>query len=319
MARGIRMQSAALALLLASCSQLGGAPFQTPAVQREARYARSFSHVLFVASAEPYFVAEYALPLSSASMPIVTVSGIDEPVPLAVDSDHLIAGSFDDGAVYRYRLPLGVSSGRFVKILDAGTPSGLAIGAGYLYVAASAPNLRETISAYARPVQRGSIPVATIQYGTNDFLGIAATRDTLYAASAATGTLRAYATPLAPGERARFTIHLRRQQNAAIGVAATEKQLYVTDYTTGALLQYALPYQPGEKPVRVDMKRANGGVNPQPYGVAADAAFVYVSAFGAIYQYRTPLRGSELPDAIVPFDGFAAGVAVFTTTSSQPQ
>ena len=345
----------AAALALASCagqSQLPGAPgsISQAAIPRTAPGTLASTatapaeagRALFAASASPYFVDAYALPLSSTSMPIASIQQIDEPVPLAVGVDHLFVGSFDDGAVYSYQLPLvageapdaaamvGASAGSAPRRMPAylmplasqaraqtagsvniGTPSGLAAGRGYLYVAGSGASGRQEVSAYALPLRTAELPSTTLHgYGIFDFLGLATAGDTLYVASSAQGTIRAYPIPLTSSETAQFTIHIPPQNNAAIGVTASSGRLYVTNYSIGNVLVYALPYTTGEIPVKLDLRLANNGVNPFPYGVAVDDRYLWVSA-GSIYQYKLPVTAGELPQTVMPFNGFAAGLAVY--------
>lgn len=334
--------AAMLSIGIASCAGGGQTPYAGtgPDFQRAVTTevaAPSAAEQLFVASADPYFVDDFALPMTNTSMPAHVLQNIDEPVPLAVDAQHLFVGSFDDGVIYRYHLPLSGSAmpqrislgglrtssargtfraplsglgGGATGVLDIGVPSGIAVGNGFLYVAGAGNNGKEQVQAYATPVTSGAMPTATIQYDAIDFLGVATAGNALYIASTTEGTIRAFATPLHSGQTPLFTINIRPQQDAAIGITVGGK-IYVTDYSTGEVLVFALPYHSDETPVRLNMRIANGGSNPFPYAVAVDREHLFVSASNGVYQYDLPITPKEMPSAVAPFSGSAAGVAAW--------
>lgn len=339
--------AAAAVLVLAACAgraqtsgdgmiPSGGVPDST-AISRGhgALPPAALGRILFVASANPYFVNAYALPLTKNSLPVTSLLGVNEPVPLAVEKEHLFVGSFDDSAVYRFTLPLNaqavpqkvrlgglapVQQGTLLgkTLLNVGDPSGLAVGRDFFYVAGIGSNGTSEVLAYKAPIVSGEMPSATIEYKSFDFIGIATANDTLYAASVNQGTVRAYSLPLSTGESPLLTIHIPRQSDAAIGVAASPSSLYVTNFSSGEVVVYPLPYKSGESPTTLDLKSADGGNNPGPYGIAVDRAFLYVTAGpvyahqqGSVFQYRLPIVAGEKPAAILPFDGLATGVAVW--------
>ncbi|HEV3152409.1 MAG TPA: hypothetical protein VGZ02_01245 [Candidatus Baltobacteraceae bacterium] len=322
-----------LAIVLAACSGPGQQTLSTPSVTGDVRTQSSADpgEMLFAAGTSE--VDGFALPLSNDSKPVVRLTDVNEPIPVAVGPQDLFVGSFSDGDIFRFKLPLTASSTgerlpvrlapkQFATafqtplsgaasgpspVIAIGTPSGLAVDQGYLYVAGAAANGRFQVQAFARPVTGGETPAAVIKgYSSIDFLGLAAEGDTLFVASTTQGTIRAFTLPLTSGAVPRYTLHIPPQQNAAIGVATRHHILYVTNYSTGEVLAYTLPHP--AKPVRLDLKPANNGSNPAPYAVTASDKYLYVSG-NAIYQYRLPVSAGEKPSAIIQNVTF--GLAAF--------
>ena len=85
---------------------------------RSHRAARFYSEAtlgnknLYVTSASPYFFNGYRLPLHNGEEATLTETGVNEPVPIADDGRDLYVGSFDDGTIFTYSLPLVIESAR---------------------------------------------------------------------------------------------------------------------------------------------------------------------------------------------------------------
>lgn len=336
-------------LVLGACEgggQTGGSSMPPP-LQNRSTIQQDFvttqglrKRTLYVTSATPYFFNAYYLPLHSGDEPALTVRGVNEPVPIVDDSRDLYVGSFDDGTIYTYPLPLGstskdaapaatVSHGRYVAPFsgrrsvgpaepasNGGIPSGLGDLSGlarsgdFLYVAGKGATGEEVLE-YRLPLVAGETPSSSVTgFSIFDQLGIAAQHNTLYVASTTAGTLGAYRLPLKDNELPQYTIMTTPQIDGAAGVAVdgNHGHLYVSLYTTGDVYEYQLPYRVGEKPTMLDVKSETGG--ELPYGIAVGEDHLFVTA-GAILAYRLPITSSTRPDATVQFnEGNAAGVAV---------
>jgi hypothetical protein len=297
---------------------------------------------LYVTSAFPFFFDAYRLPLHGGAMPKKTEMGVNEPVPIVDDGRDLYVGSFDDGTIYTYPLPLSnkaqkattaaaataasedayvapFSAGRSadptgLPAMNQGLPSGLtnlsglAVSDNYLYVAGVSFMLGESeVLEYRLPLAAGEAPSGSVAGFPFDFLGLTASNHTLYVASTVAGTVGAYRVPLTTDEPPRYTIATKPQSDGAVGVAVEcDRHLYVSLYTTGDVYEYRLPYRSGESHKTLDVQSgASGGL---PYGVAVGEGHLFVTA-GSILSYRLPLSSGTAPEAIVPFAGFAAGVA----------
>jgi hypothetical protein len=306
------------ALVLASCAGNGtGSPLplsQTDAILRPALAATAApqKRQLFVTSAAPYFFDAYALPLRGGERPSIQETGVNEPVPVANDGRTLYVGSFDDGTIYAYDLPLASALTR--KPGTAFSPglgdlSGLAAGEGYLYVAGEGPGGEEVL-AYRLPLLAGEKPSASVRgFSSIDFLNVATHNRTLYIASTTAGTVGAYHLPLEDGARPEYTIETVPQDDGATGVAADRngEHLYVSLYACGDIYDYRLPYRPGETPMILDVKSETGG--ELPYGIAVGGDRLFVTA-GSLLAYALPLKSGAMPEATVPFSsGAAAGVS----------
>ena len=296
---------------------------------------------LYVTSADPYFFSAYRLPLRSGERFKVRKTGVNEPVPIADDDSDLYVGSFSDGTIFTYALPLAPlfdlaeSATTFPKAWYAapfartrsrgtndaalrtpsgGVPSGLedlsglAADGKYLYVAGAGPR-DERVLEYRLPLVLGEKPSGSVTgFSMFDFVGIAVRNKTLFVASTVNGTVGAYTLPLRFNERPVYSIVTIPQSDGASGVAVNGNgtRLYVSLYSAGIVDEFKLPYKLGEKPKVLDVESETGG---RPYGIAVGGDHLFVTA-GNIYAYRLPLTSSSEPDAIVPFpDGFAAGVA----------
>src|SRR5579863_8185609 len=103
------------ALALAGCGSGGQSlivatpprlPLADPEIGHAAGPAERSKEHLYVASANPYFVNEYTLPLRSDELPLLSLTNVNEPVPVVDDGSDLYVGSFNDGAIYVFALPL---------------------------------------------------------------------------------------------------------------------------------------------------------------------------------------------------------------------
>ena len=315
---GISIFALAGTLALAACAAGGGpgipipAPDGVPAVYRATQGVQA--PALFVASDSPYFVDGYTLPLHTGERASMMLRGINEPVPVAADSRSLYIGSFDDGSIYTYGLPLEMtwqvparSPGLATGLRDL---SGLAVAGQYLFAAGEGPNGEEVLE-YRLPLVAGEKATSFVRgFPVLDFLAVGAERGTLYIASAADGTVGAYRLPLRNGETPEYTIDTPPQIDGAVGVAIDRRNahLYVSLYRIGDVYRYNLPYRAGEKPVILDVRAQTGG--ELPYGIAVGANHLYVTA-GAILAYSLPISARSTPDATVSFaGGNAAGLAV---------
>ncbi|HEY1655848.1 MAG TPA: hypothetical protein VGF86_12125 [Candidatus Tumulicola sp.] len=298
---------------------------------------------LYVASASPYFFNAYRLPLSGSADPIAHETEVSEPVPLANDFRHLYVGSFNDGVIYTFSLPLSDNGfrgssprGRFVTpfarqkrrvprcgslrrafCAGVGDPSGLAVADKYLYVAGDGTSGNEVLQ-YALPLRRPQVPSGSVTgFSQIDFLSIAAENGTLYVASTTAGTVGAYSLPLTPNQSAEYTIDTARQYDGATGVAVDRRchHLYVSLYALGQIYDYKLPYRPSEPPTILQVDPYVG-----PYGIAVgdDHLFVTDDTAGGVEAFPLPLTSMSIPDAIVPFAGFGAGVTIRSRYSSRP-
>jgi DNA-binding beta-propeller fold protein YncE len=304
------------ALALASCAGNGvGSPLplsQTDAIVRSAPAATAASQQrqIFVTSAMPYFFDAYTLPLRGGEHPAIQETGVKEPVPVANDGRTLYVGSFDDGKIYSYDLPLG--SGLTAKAGTAFSPglgdlSGLAVAEGYLYVAGEGAGDHEVL-AYALPLIAGERPSASVTgFSSLDFLNVATRNHTLYIASTTAGTVGAYHLPLQERARPEYTIETVPQDDGATGVAVdgNGEHLYVSLYEFGDIYDYRLPYRRGETPAILDVESETGG---SPYGVAVGGNRLFVTA-GSLLAYSLPLKPNSVPEATVPFAGGAAGIS----------
>lgn len=296
---------------------------------------------LYVASAAPYFFNAYRLPLFDSEAPIAHETGVNEPVPLANDFHHLYIGSFDDGVIYTFGLPLSrnglrssATRGRFVMpfarekrhvprcgnipgafCAGVSDPSGLAVADKYLYVAGESTSGDEVLQ-YALPLRRSEVPSGSVTgFSQIDFLSIAAENGTLYVASTTGGTVGAYSLPLMPNQPVEYTINTAVQYDGATGVAVDRRchHLYVSLYTLGQIYDYKLPYRPSEPPTILQVDPRSG-----PFGIAVgdDHLFVTDDTAGEIEAYPLPLTSLSIPDAIVPLAGSGAGVTIRSRYSS---
>jgi|GEM_PF-5130062 len=335
----------AAALALAACgsggqSLFGATQTQLPLADPEIGHAagpaaRSKEH-LYVASANPYFVNEYTLPLRSDELPLRSLTNVNEPVPVFDDGSDLYVGSFNDGSIYVFPLPLAAylagskpshysayvepfsrtdsasltpplpaAPGSIASGLD--DLSGLTVEDGFLYVA-GAGGRHATVLAYRLPLFAGEKPSGSIStFSPFDFLGVAARNGTLFVESTIEGSVAAYTLPLGRKERPEFTIPTVPQNDGAAGIAvdASARHLYVALYRTGAVYEYRLPYVTGETPRRLDVENQTGGL---PYGIALDATHLFVTANG-IAAYALPITSHSQPGTILPLHGSASGIA----------
>ncbi len=299
----------ASALALAACAGNGaGSPLpQSEAILSPALAATHASQKpqLFVTSAAPYFFDAYALPLRSHERPSIRETGINEPVPIANDDRMLYVGSFEDGKIYAYDLPLTAKRGNAFPA-GLGDLSGLAVGEDYLYVAGEGPRGEEVL-AYRLPLIAGEKPSAAVTGFANlDFLNVATRNRTLYIASTTSGTVGVYHLPLVDGARPDYTIETVPQDDGATGVAVdrTGKHLYVSMCEFGDIYDYQLPYHRGEKPTILEVESESG-----PYGIAVGTDRLFVTA-GSLLAYALPLKPGAMPETTVPFArGAAAGVS----------
>lgn len=298
-------------LVLAACGENGAGvvtPPQSGAMLPPALAATASmqKRELFVTSARPYFFDAYALPLHNRERPSMRETGVNEPVPIANDGRTLYVGSFDDGTIYAYDLPV---NGKRAATIASGlcNLSGLAAGEGYLYAAGDGSRSEEVL-AYRLPLIAGEKPSAAISgFSSLDFLTVATHNRIIYVASMTAGTVGAYRLPLADRERPEYTIKTLPQENGAAGVAVDPdgEHLYVSLYELGEIYDYALPYRRGETPAILDVQSQAGGL---PYGIATGGNRLFVTA-GSLLVYALPLKPDARPEATVPFPhGAAAGV-----------
>jgi hypothetical protein len=297
------------ALVLAACAGNGAA---SPLPQSDAILSPALAATaapqkpqLFVTSAAPYFFDAYALPLRSREHPSIRKTGVNEPVPIANDGRTLYVGSFEDGKIYAYDLPLTAKPGTAFPA-GLGDLSGLAVGEGYLYVAGEGPR-GEQVLAYRLPLIAGEKPSASVTGFANlDFLSVTTRNRILYIASTTAGTVGAYHLPLEDGARPDYTIETVAQDDGATGVAVdrTGEHLYVSMCEFGDIYDYRLPYRRGQKPTILDVESETG-----PYGIAVGADRLFVTA-GSLLAYALPLKPGAMPETTVPFArGAAAGVS----------
>jgi hypothetical protein len=309
----------ALTALTALCACNNSLAPASPAVAPATISARSPSRsapvdALFVASSSPYFVDEFALPLSDESVPEQQITNVNEPVPLATDPTHLYVGSFDDGLIYTYPLPLSGSSPRPNRSAPSGffpgigSLSGLAVEGKFLYVAGEGRAGNE-VRAFQLPLVSGQPTASLGGFNRFDFLGIAAGAHVLYVASTTAGTVAAYKLPLQTNESPEYTITTALQDDGATGVAVNSHRLYVSLLQTGEIYAYALPYRDGGRPLKLNVRAATGGENP--YGIAVGASHLFVTAGSMILSYPLPISSHSVPDTTVPFtSGSGAGIAI---------
>jgi hypothetical protein len=301
------------ALVLAACAGNGaGSPLPLSPADAILRPAPAATAVpekrqLFVTSAAPYFFDAYALPLHARERPSMRETGVNEPVPIANDGRTLYVGSFDDGTIYTYDLPLTAKPGAAFPA-GLGDLSGLAAGEGYLYVAGEGAGGEEVL-AYRLPLVAGEKPSASVSgFSSIDFLNVATHDRTLYIASTTAGTVGVYHLPLEDGARPAYTIETVPQDDGATGVALDRngKNLYVSLCAFGDIYDYRLPYRRGETPTVLDVESETGR---QPYGIAVGGDRLFVTA-GSLLAYALPLKSAAMPEADVPFSsGVAAGVS----------
>jgi hypothetical protein len=269
------------------------------------------------------------------------MTGVNEPVPIANDNNDLYVGSFDEGTVYTYPLPLAPAFDRSAPATGynkdsyaapfartrrrgpQGTPSptssggvpsgltdlsGLASDGQHIYIAGAGPR-DDRVLEYRLPFVTGEKPSGSVTgFSMFDFIGIAISNKTLYVASTVNGTVGAYTLPLKAHERPEYTIGTSPQSDGASGVAVNGNgtRLYVSLYSIGIVNEFKLPYEPGAKPKVLEVESETGG---RPYGISVAGNHLFVTA-GNVYAYRLPFTSNSQPDAVVPFsDGFAAGVA----------
>lgn len=293
---------------------------------------------LYVTSASPYFFNEYRLPLHNREDPTLTETGVNEPVPIVDDGRDLYVGSFDDGTIFTYPLPLtstlplrkvalaaAASNEPYIApfsgthsaepagrpATDGGLPSGLgdlsglAVSGGYLYVAGVGYSGSEVLE-YRLPFVSGETPSGSVAGFSFDFLGIATRNHTLYIASTVAGTVGAYRLPLRSGEAPRYTIPTIPQIDGAVGVAVDGdgNHLYVSFYAVGYnadVYEYRLPYRKGESPKTLDVISQTGG--EPAYGIAVSQNHLFVGAETVIVSYRLPFTSRTMPEAMVSFAG----------------
>jgi hypothetical protein len=347
--RPVRFCSTLIGALVFAACQGGGSPTaaltppdpQPPAAVRQVRVnpQDSRQQLLYVTSAVPYFFSAYALPLHDGDAAIVTKTGVNEPVPIVDDGRNLYVGSFDDGTISTFPIPLDSSRGfpqpgalsRKNYVVPRSGPhpvglpglpgangdgvpsglgdlSGLAVFRGRLYVAGAGP-MSEEVFEYKLPLVAGEQPSGSLAFAPFDFLAIAARAGTLYVASTSLGTVGAYRLPLGNDQAPQYTIETVPQQgDGAVGVAVdrNSRHLYVSLFSLGNVEEFALPYHPGESVRTIDVKSDSGG--GLPYGVAVKEKHLFVTAGFAVLAYQLPLTSHSTPDATVPFNGDASGV-----------
>lgn len=302
---------------------------------------------LYVTSASPYFFNEYHLPLNNPDASALTETGVNEPIPIVDDGRDLYVGSFDDGTIFTYPVPLTLNlrprkgalaatapqepfyippvSGRHPAqpsgelATNGGIPSGLAdlsglaVSGRYLYVA-GASRLGSEVLEYRLPFVSGERPSGSVTgFSAIDFLGIAARNHALYIASTTAGTVGAYRLPLRKDEAPTYTIPTIPQTDGTANVAVDGDggHLYVSLYAVSAndLYEYRLPYRYGESPKSLSVKSQTGG--ELPYGLAVSANHLFVGASSEIVSYRLPFTSRTTPEAMIPFPlGNASDVAV---------
>jgi hypothetical protein len=302
---------------------------------------------LYVTSASPYFFQGYQLPLHDGEGPSLAEMGVDEPIPIVDDGRDLYVGSFDDGTIFTYPLPIVSNPGLRKAALKAaasrdpfyvppfsgthstqppsrpatngglpsglGDLSGLAVSDGYLYAAGEGPLGHEVLE-YRLPFVSGERPSGSITgFAPIDFLGIAARHRTLYVASTTAGTIGAYRLPLRKDEAPTYLISTIPQIDGAVGIAVNHdgRHLYVSLYavgtTTNDVYEYRLPYQNGESPKSLNVALQTG---ERPYGIAVSEDHLFVGAVDEIVSYRLPLTSRTTPEVILPYPvGGAYGVA----------
>jgi hypothetical protein len=334
-------------LILTACASNGGtsmAPI-TPAIRPEVanRQAHAtpghFRNLhLYVTSTAPYFFSGYNLPLHNGALPRFNETGVNEPVPVTGDLRDLYVGSFDEGTIYVYPLPLAIATSETLRsgaiphesnlplsgsrslyaarrpATNGGIPSGLgdlsglAVAGGRLY-AAGAGRADHEVLEYKLPLVAGEAPSARLVGFPNlDFLSLAAKNGTLYVASTTNGTVAAYRLPLRNAEAPEYTISTAPQIDGATGVAVNAEcsYLYVSLFALGDVYQYSLPYHAGEAPTVLNVRLASqGGL---PYGIAVARSHLFVTA-RSILAFRIPFASNATPEASISFAGSAAGVA----------
>ncbi len=247
--------------------------------------------------------------MRSGEEPVLTETGVNEPVPITDNGRELYVGSFNDGLIYRYPLPLIVQppgDGFFPGMSDL---SALALDGHRLYVAGRGNDGYE-VREFRLPLKSGEKPSRFITgFSFFDFLGMATRKKTLYVASATAGTIAAYPLPLRAHEKAEFTILTTPQDDGATGVGLDRNasHLYVSLFGTGKVYEYALPYNPGDMPKVLDVLAQT---NQFPYGVAVGSRRLFITTNGSLLSYRLPFTSHMKPVANLPFAGSPAGVAV---------
>lgn len=302
---------------------------------------------LYVTSASPYFFKGYRLPLYSGEGPTLAEMGVNEPIPIVDDGHDLYVGSFSDGTIFTYPLPI-VSNLELRKAAPAvGTPkeryyvppfsgthsaqppggpaangglpsglgdlSGLAVSRDYLYAAGDGPLGHEVLE-YRLPFVAGERPSGSVSgFSPIDFLGIAVRKRTLYIASTTAGTVGAYRLPLRKNEAPTYTIPTISQTDGAVGIAVDRdgRHLYLSLYAVGDMTsdvyEYRLPYQNGESSKSLNVALQTG---ERPYGIAVSENHLFVGAISEIVSYRLPLTSRTTPEVILPYPvGGAFGVA----------
>jgi len=282
------------------------------------RESNSGAGVLYVVnSGPPYSFSAYTLPLHSREVPTLKSTSPNEPVPLAQGSDNLYVGSFTNGVIATFPLPLkpstsvsdvaqGDVAGGFLSGL--GDMTGLAVNRDYLYAAGLANNDIGTVFEYRLPLVDGEQPSGSLTASEpGDYLAVATHHSTLFVAATFAGTISAYSLPLRKNEQPEYTIPTTPDAHGGDGIAVSPdaRYLYVSIVDTRDVYQYALPYHDGDQPTKLDVTSQTG---QPPNSVTVRGDRLFVSA-GQIAAYKIPITSSSKPTAKLWFDGVAAGLA----------
>ncbi len=300
------------ALMLQACGNGIGPQSRAPLPALSARASVSEARAasgqvrkaLYITSSSPYFFDQFDLPLHRGQRPSLHEIGVNEPFPVAVDDRNVYVGSFDDGTVFTYPLPLPSKPRIFSP--GIGDLSGLAIDGDYLYVAGGNGRFAEVLQ-YRLPLIGGEPPSGEIDGQSNDLLELAARNGTLYVSSCATGNISAYRLPLGASNTPRYTIPTQGSEyGISVAVDRRSRNLYAGFTLDDEVYDYRLPYHNGEQPTVLQVLSKSGR---HVTSVAAGEGRLFVTA-GGILAYRLPVEAGASPAVSVRFGGNAAGIAV---------
>ncbi len=255
-------------------------------------------------------LSEYRLPLRPRERPMLSRTGVSEPVPIAADERNLFVASFNMGELFSYPLPLGPHSNPNSRPAGVGDPGGLALTRQFLFVSGSGRSGNEVLE-YKLPIAAGEAASASLGgFPIIDELSVAAEKDTLFVSSTTRGTVSAYRLPLSNNEAPEYTIVTQEQNDASTSIAvdAAGRHLYVSLSTVPSVFEYHLPYHSGEMPRVLNLQ---GGLLADPDAVAVGQNHLFVSTEGdTVWSYPLPLSSHSAPDGRVSVAGGSLGLAV---------
>lgn len=270
--------------------------------------------IFFTASSQTYaavYVANYwnnnvtVYPLgASTSTPAYTISGLNDPIGVAVDSNYIYVANWGNNTVTGYAIGASTSTPAFTISTGVSGPVGVAVDANYIYVA---NYTAATVTEYAK---NNTSAVAYTISGLGQPAGVAVDANYVYVADISRWD--AYEYPKATTTAApTYTISATLTDPS--GIAVDTNYVYVANPGTNTVTEYAL----GTTTTTVQHTISGLNLwNAVPSiggmaGVALDANYAYVSNTqgNTVTEYA---KGATTSTVVYTISGLnkPAGVAV---------